>query len=238
MATTCFGPGAAQGCTTLRAPVPHHNPLNCPAHTAPVGQRRGHPHIDSLPRPFPTPSSHTFLRLLHTHLPCHSHTKPPLDPGPGGGGGWHKASALGCLPLAAPIGLSPLLIPTLCGPERVVSTEPPDNLFDYSGGRPSRRRAVARAVEQMHPDAHPESMRSLPTPALTCARWRVGWHVALVYCSQLQLAGPIGRSPFAALPLDPFPPQAVVPIGLSLPCVLPLPPCPIFPSLGGGGGGI
>ena len=28
----------------------------------------------------------------------------------GGGGGWHKASVLGCLPLAAPIGLSPLLI--------------------------------------------------------------------------------------------------------------------------------
>ena len=32
--------------------------------------------------------------------------------------------------LAAPIGLSPLLILTLCGPERVlvVSTEPPDDL--------------------------------------------------------------------------------------------------------------
>ena len=49
---------------------------------------------------------------------------------PGGGGGWHKALVLGCLPLAAPIGLSPLLILTLCGPERVlvVSTEPPDDL--------------------------------------------------------------------------------------------------------------
>ena len=48
-----------------------------------------------------------------------------------------------CVPLAAPIGLSPPLIPTLCGPERVlvVSTEPPDDfvLLDYSGGRPSRR---------------------------------------------------------------------------------------------------
>ena len=34
------------------------------------------------------------------------------------------------MPLAAPIGLSPLLILTLCGPERVlvVSTEPPDDL--------------------------------------------------------------------------------------------------------------
>ena len=48
----------------------------------------------------------------------------------GGGGGWHKASVSDCLPLAAPIGLSPLLILTLCGPERVlvVSTEPLDDL--------------------------------------------------------------------------------------------------------------
>ena len=37
-----------------------------------------------------------------------------------GGGGWHKASVSDCLPLAAPIGLSPLLILTLCGPERVL----------------------------------------------------------------------------------------------------------------------
>ena len=43
-----------------------------------------------------------------------------------GGGGWHEAMALVCLPLAAPIGLPPLLILTLCGSERVlvVSTEP------------------------------------------------------------------------------------------------------------------
>ena len=46
------------------------------------------------------------------------------------GGDWHKASVSGCLPLAVPIGLSPLLILTLCGPERVlvVLTEPPDDL--------------------------------------------------------------------------------------------------------------
>ena len=53
------------------------------------------------------------------------------SPTPGGrGGGWHKASVSDCVPLAAPIGLSPLLILTLCGPERVlvVSTEPPDDL--------------------------------------------------------------------------------------------------------------
>ena len=53
----------------------------------------------------------------------------------------------------------------------------------------------------------------------------------LVCCSRLQRAAPSGRSPFAALPLDPFPPQAVVPIGLSPPSVLPLPPWPILPSL-------
>ena len=48
----------------------------------------------------------------------------------GGGGGWHKALELGCVPLAAPMGLSPLHILTLCGSERVlvVSTEPPDDL--------------------------------------------------------------------------------------------------------------
>ena len=87
-----------------------------------------------------------------------------------GGGGWHKASVSDCLPVVAPIGLSPLPMPTLCGPERVlvVSTEP---LFDYSGGRLSRRRAVARAVHQVHPDVHSESMLRLATPALTCARW-------------------------------------------------------------------
>ena len=50
--------------------------------------------------------------------------------GGGGGGGWHKASVSDCLPLAAPIGLSPLLILTLCGSGRVlvVSPEPPDDL--------------------------------------------------------------------------------------------------------------
>ena len=66
-----------------------------------------------------------------------------------------------CLPLAAPIGLSPLLILTLRGPERVlvVSTEPPDDCLTTPGvGRPGDG-AVARAVDQVHPDAHPESMR-------------------------------------------------------------------------------
>ena len=47
--------------------------------------------------------------------------------------------------------------------------------------------------------------------------WGGGGAVVLVCYSRLQLAAPIGRSPFAALPLAPFPPKAVVPIGLSPP---------------------
>ena len=81
----------------------------------------------------------------------------------GGGGRWHEAMVLVCLPLAAPIGPSPLLILTLCGSERVlvVSTEPPDDLSCLTTpevGRPGDG-AVARAVDQVHPDALPESMR-------------------------------------------------------------------------------
>ena len=80
-----------------------------------------------------------------------------------GGGGGHKASVSDRLPLAAPIGLSPLLIQTLCGPERVlvVSTEPPDDLSCLTTpgvGRPGDG-DVARAVDQGHPQAHPQSMR-------------------------------------------------------------------------------
>ena len=64
------------------------------------------------------------------------------------GGVWHKAMVLVCLPLAAPIGLSPVLILTLCGSERVlvVPTEPPDALSCLTTpgvGRP-RDGAVAR----------------------------------------------------------------------------------------------
>ena len=83
--------------------------------------------------------------------------QPPL-----GGGGWHKASVSICLPLAAPIGLSPLHILTLCGSERVlvVSTEPPNDLSCLTTpgvGRP-RDGAVARAVDQGHSDAPSESV--------------------------------------------------------------------------------
>ena len=58
-----------------------------------------------------------------------------------------------------------------------------------------------------------------------------GWHAALVCCYRLRRAAPAGRSPFAAVALDLFPPQAAVPIGLSPPRVRPLPPWPILPSL-------
>ena len=58
----------------------------------------------------------------------------------------------------------------------------------------------------------------------------------------LQPAAPVGLSPLTlVLPLNPLPPQAAVPIGLSPPCALPLlpglslPPYTPFLSLGGGG---
>ena len=65
----------------------------------------------------------TRCRWYHGHCTTISESS-------GEGRGWHKASVSDCLPLAAPIGLSPLLILTLCGSERVlvVSTEPPDDL--------------------------------------------------------------------------------------------------------------
>ena len=57
------------------------------------------------------------------------------------GGGGYEAMVLVCLRLAAPIGLLPLHIPTLCRCKRVlvVSTEP--------RGQLSRIQAVARAVD-------------------------------------------------------------------------------------------
>ena len=78
-----------------------------------------------------------------------------------GGGGWHEAMVLVCLPLVAPIGLSPPLILTLCGPERVlvVSTEPPDDLSCLTTpgvGLPGDG-AVARAVDQL-------TSRAVPMP--------------------------------------------------------------------------
>ena len=71
-----------------------------------------------------------------------------------------------------PIGLSPLHILTLCGPERVlvVSTEPPDDLSCLTTpgvGCPGDRllpMQLTRGI-QMHP---PSPCGGLPTPALTC----------------------------------------------------------------------
>ena len=73
-----------------------------------------------------------------------------MDRNPGGGGvGTRPRDLIVCL-LAAPIGLSPLLILTLCGPERVlvVSTEPPDDLSCFTTPGVSRPGdgAVAHAV--------------------------------------------------------------------------------------------
>ena len=106
---------------------------------------------------------------------------PPHEGGGGlqsGEGGWHKASVFVCLPLAAPIGLLPPLILTLCGPERVlvVSTEPPDDLscLTTPGVGCAGDGAVTRAVDQRHPDAPSESMWGFADPstdlcALGCA---------------------------------------------------------------------
>ena len=128
--------------------------------------------------------------------------------GRGGGGGWHKASASDCLPLAAPIGLSPLLILTLCGSERVlvVSTEPPDDLSCLTTpgvGRPGDGLLpvpLTRGI-QTHP---PSPCGGLPTPAptcvVTCLGGGGGGHEALV-SDCVPLAAPIGLSPLLILTL-------------------------------------
>ena len=87
------------------------------------------------------------------------------------GGFWHEASASDCLPLAAAIGLSPLLILTLCGPERVLVllTEPPDDLSCLTTPRVGRPGdgllpvPLTRGI-QMHTLS---PCGGLPTPALT-----------------------------------------------------------------------
>ena len=76
-----------------------------------------------------------------------------------------------CLPLAAPIGLSPLLILTLCGPERVlvVSTEPLDDLSCLTTpgvGCPGDGLLPVPLTRGI-PMHTPSPCGGLPTPALT-----------------------------------------------------------------------
>ena len=103
-----FRPLPSQPCGTclaLGTPFLQPTPVHLIGHT--------HQHLD------PLTSSTMFAGAWHKlMLVC------------GGVGGWHKASVSDCLPLAAPIGLPPLHILTLCGSELVlvVSTEPPDDL--------------------------------------------------------------------------------------------------------------
>ena len=68
----------------------------------------------------------------------------------------------------------PLHILTLCGSELVVvaPTEPLDDLscLTTPGGRLSRRRAVARAIDPVHPDAPSESMRGFADSSIDLRR--------------------------------------------------------------------
>ena len=79
-----------------------------------------------------------------------------------------------CLPLAAPIGLSPLRIRTLRGPERVlvVSTEPPDDVSGLTTpgvGRPGDGLLPVPLTGCIQTHT-PSPCGGLPSPALTRAR--------------------------------------------------------------------
>ena len=91
-------------------------------------------------------------RIIHTGswslVHCFPHEVCVLHPGclcwesfascvVGWGGGWHKASVSDCLPLEAPIGLSPLVILTLRGPERVLVVSTKTRL---GGGSEARKK--------------------------------------------------------------------------------------------------
>ena len=95
--------------------------------------RHGHPRLGRrtpTPRQVPLTSSSPGALCCSrygalSHCPGHGCVLFTFKPGlrriqREGGGVWHKASVSGCLSLAAPIGLSLLLILTLCGSERVL----------------------------------------------------------------------------------------------------------------------
>ena len=91
-----------------RFPLPETNGMLGPRSAAPAAR----------PQTLRTPPSQDIhsptnvgLSVTDTRNVCMLHAR-------GGGGG--RASVSDCLPLAAPIGLSPLHILTLCGPERVL----------------------------------------------------------------------------------------------------------------------
>ena len=145
-------------------------------------------------------------RLLvdaHSPLPTIA-ASPPMASTllPAGGGVGTRPPYLVVLPLAAPIGLSPLLILTLWGPERVlvVSTEPPDDLsclttpgVGHPGDGPLPV-PLTRGI-QTHT---PSPCGGLPTPALTCAGAAAGVVSAFAepngWCAQL--AGAKGTGPW------------------------------------------
>ena len=120
----------------------------------------------------------------------------------------------------------------------------------FTALRSTQRRASGITVGQGRPARHPIQAVEEPSPTAV-GPWNVYlwghfsggvWHDAWLRCC-LQLAAPTGLSPLtAAIPLNPVPPHAAAPIGLSPPCALPLPAWPTLtslftlPSSGGGGG--
>ena len=127
--------------TGKRHTMPHSAQPQHTNHWAPrTRKQHQQEHWPQRPTESSDPTQHAKGRAGDRPWPCKgASTRQNVTQGEGGreagwpgreGGGWHKASASDCLPLALPTGLSPLHILTLCGPERVLvmSTEPPDDL--------------------------------------------------------------------------------------------------------------
>ena len=148
-----------------------HWPTNDPSSPATSQFWPPHPTLGPVAGQWRTRRSALKLLSGRRGYPCPMHSKR------GGGRGWHKVLISLCLPLAAPIGLSPLLILTLCGSEHVLValTEPPDDLsclITPGVGCPGDGLLpvpLTRCI-QMHT---PSPCGGLPTPALTYAPWGV-----------------------------------------------------------------